>query len=956
MHRAHTDPFLHEKIAFLQQFAENTDVMFWITDKACKKVIFVSELFETLWGHPCQTLYDDPCFYIQPIHPDDLARVNAALETLVAHHQNYDQEYRIVRPDGSTIWVHDRGFPIYDAEKQITYLAGIVENITSRKQTEISLQQQKEQLQKINQSVPGVILQFVMDQKTGEGEITYLSSKTSELLGFEPSQVASPITTIWSLVHPDDLPQLQTSFMTAMQNKLPFQAEFRITTSIGQEKWIFGQLEPADAPDGLCIHHGVMMDISDRKQAEIEQKRAEDALKQKNGELQAIYEAFPDLFFRMDVDGTILDYKSGRSRDLYVPPEVFLGKRMQDILPPQVGDLIDRSILQALKTNSLVGIEYSLPMPNGEEFFEGRIIPLLGEQLLAIVRNISERKIAQRNLEIGVKQQAGVTKLGQQALANQEFKQLMNQAAQLAASGLGVEYCKILELSPDQSSFLLRAGVGWQDGLVGQVTIPTGIDSQSGYALMSKEPVIVEDLNQEKRFSSSSLLESHNIVSGISVMIQGKQRAYGTLCAHSTSKRAFSQDDIYFLQSIANILAVAVERRESELAIRMLNTMLEEQNQNLEELVEQRTAELATFINTLPDYIYVIQQHDRSIQFCNDLFASMTRFKATPDTLGRTPMECFPRQYASTFEAQNLQVFESGEPLRIQESYKLRDRTVHLDTYKIPLKRPDGNVYALITSSRDITELLQARQALLERTIQLEATNHELDSFAYSVSHDLRAPLRHINGFVNALHQELTQSRHPINSKVTRYIQVIENSSHKMGQLIDGLLTLSRVGRRDLRVQSVQLSSLVDAAIEVLAPDLHEKSAAPIQWVINPLPTLKGDPALLQQVLTNLLSNAIKFSRDRHPACIEIGCLAEQILFVKDNGVGFSMKYADQLFGAFQRLHSQTHFEGTGIGLAIVQRIINRHGGKIWAESEPDQGATFYFQLGSIILEEKNLP
>lgn len=1077
MHLDYTDPFLDEKINFFRQFAENIDAIFWITDRSGQNLIFVNEQYEGLWGCSCQSLYDDPQSYTQLIHPEDRSRAIAALEILATYHQKYDEEYRVIRSDGSKLWVRDRGFPIRDAEGQIIYLAGVVEDITPRKQTEASLRKQKERLQNINQSVPGVIFQFTADQQTGEGEFTYLSSKASELLEFDPTQVASPILAFWNLVHPDDLPQLQAVSIAAVQNKTPLHKEYRIITPSGQEKWILGQSEPSDAPAGISIHHGVLTDISDRKRAEAEarrfqliceqsaepihwirpdrdfqiayvnqaacqhfgytedellemripdwdpnyspekamhfwqqlksaqasivfetvhcrkdgslipveitasynqlegieyitgsirdirdRKQTEDALKRKNAELQAIYEAFPDLFFRMAADGTILDYKAGRAPDLYVPPELFMGQRMQDVLPPQVGTLIECSLTQALQTESLVGIEYSLPMADGEEFFEGRIVPLPEGQLIAIIRNISDRKKAQRVLETGVNQQAGVAQLGQQALANLELKLLMDQAAQLAAAGLGVEYSKILELSPNQSSFLLRAGVGWEGGMVGQTTIAAGVDSQAGYALQSEEPVVVEDLDQEVRFTCSPLLESHQIVSGITVIIQGQQRAYGTLSVHSTSKRAFNQDDIYFLQAIANILAVAIERKETELAIQILNAMLEEQNQNLEALVEQRTAELATFINTLPDYIYVIQRHDRSIQFCNDLFASMTRFKTCPETLGKTLQDCFPRRYALTCDAQNQQVFESGEPLHIQESFKLRDgfrptgghRTVHLDTYKIPLKRSNGEVYALITSARDITELLQARQALLERTIQLEATNRELDSFAYSVSHDLRAPLRHINGFVHALHQELTQSHGPLNPKITRYIQVIDNSSHKMGKLIDGLLTLSRVGRRDLHIQPVPLRSLVDTAIDLLSPGPQEAFATSIEWVIDPLPIVKGDPALLQQVFTNLLSNAIKFSRDRHPARIEMGCLSEQIIFIKDNGVGFSMKYADQLFGVFQRLHTQEEFEGTGIGLAIVQRIINRHGGKIWAKSDPGQGAIFYFQLGSIILEEKN--
>ena len=229
-----------------------------------------------------------------------------------------------------------------------------------------------------------------------------------------------------------------------------------------------------------------------------------------------------------------------------------------------------------------------------------------------------------------------------------------------------------------------------------------------------------------------------------------------------------------------------------------------------------------------------------------------------------------------------------------------------------------------------------------QRTAQLETLNQELESFSYSVSHDLRAPLRHIHGFINRLQQQLEQGETLANPKVAHYLDVVDSSSQKMGQLIDGLLTLSRAGRQKLNVRPLNLRPLMDEAINLVTPaDSRHK----IQFMIGTLPTVMGDMALLQQVFNNLLSNAVKFSRDRTPAIIEIGSLNNDTIFIRDNGVGFSMDYKDQLFSAFQRLHSNKQFEGNGIGLSIVARIIHRHGGKIWADSQPDQGATFFLTL-----------
>jgi light-regulated signal transduction histidine kinase (bacteriophytochrome) len=251
----------------------------------------------------------------------------------------------------------------------------------------------------------------------------------------------------------------------------------------------------------------------------------------------------------------------------------------------------------------------------------------------------------------------------------------------------------------------------------------------------------------------------------------------------------------------------------------------------------------------------------------------------------------------------------------------------------------------LAAQNRNLETLVEQRtQALVQYTQQLETLNQELESFSYSVSHDLRAPLRHVNGFVVALSRRLAQLEVRSDAKVTHYLEVIEDSGKKMGLLIDGLLTLSRAGRRPMKLEPVNLGPLVTQAIRLVKMNLGKDSK--VEFLVGDLPTLQGDVALLQQVFSNLVDNAVKFSRYRTPAQIEIGSLPDGTVFVKDNGVGFEIAYADQLFGAFQRLHAQTDFEGTGIGLAIAQRIIHRHGGTMWAEGHPDQGACFYFRLG----------
>ncbi|MEG4533339.1 PAS domain S-box protein [Microcoleus sp. D2_18a_D3] len=379
---------------------------------------------------------------------------------------------------------------------------------------------------------------------------------------------------------------------------------------------------------------------------------------------------------------------------------------------------------------------------------------------------------------------------------------------------------------------------------------------------------------------------------------------------------------------------------------------LKELNETLEAQVAHRTAELETFFDALPDHIFVVGRDNMCLSFVNQSVTKTAGLNSRKEMQGKTIFECFAPEIAAKFSRENSQVFETGETLHLQDKFVISGDTTYYDTFKIPLRNIEGEVYALIGTSRDITELVETKQALSERTDQLEAANQELESFSYSVSHDLRAPLRHISGFVEALKQRLELTEALSDRKIVHYMEVIEDSSQKMSLLIDGLLALSRVTRTELRQIPIDLSRLVQNAIKLTKPPtVADPAQTPhsVEFVVGDLPTVMGDPTLLQQVFSNLISNAVKFSRGRTPATIVIEGLPDGTIFVKDNGVGFPMEYADRLFGAFQRLHSQREFEGTGIGLAIVQRIIHRHGGTVWAESLPSQGAAFYFKLGQTI-------
>jgi signal transduction histidine kinase len=252
-----------------------------------------------------------------------------------------------------------------------------------------------------------------------------------------------------------------------------------------------------------------------------------------------------------------------------------------------------------------------------------------------------------------------------------------------------------------------------------------------------------------------------------------------------------------------------------------------------------------------------------------------------------------------------------------------------------------GSVYYLI--HHDVTNRRRVAAELRRQGELLQAANKELEAFSYSVSHDLRAPLRHIDGYAALLSKTAGEA---LNDKAQRYLQTISDSAKQMGQLIDDLLVFSRMGRQEMLRSTVNLNQLIKTVIHDLRLDLQGRT---ISWTIGTLPDVPGDPAMLRQVFMNLLTNAVKFTATRPQGRIEIGwrrdAPGEVTIFVRDNGVGFDMQYVNKLFGVFQRLHRNDEFEGTGIGLANVRRIIHRHGGRTWAEGTVDEGATFYLTL-----------
>jgi PAS domain S-box-containing protein len=404
---------------------------------------------------------------------------------------------------------------------------------------------------------------------------------------------------------------------------------------------------------------------------------------------------------------------------------------------------------------------------------------------------------------------------------------------------------------------------------------------------------------------------------------------------------------------IGNIMDITQRKRaEIELA---------RHRDNLEKLVRARTAELEAARNRAQQYLDIagvilvaIDAH-RRVTMINQKGCEVLQCTAE-EIVGRDWFETFvpPGVRRDVVDGFGRLMAGKLEPVEYYENPVItQNGQERLVAWNNALLRDDaGNITGTLSSGEDITEkkqvenqIIALNQDLQDRAAALEAANMELEGFTYSVSHDLRAPLRHIDGFIELLQRragcELDQSsRH--------YMENISDAARKMGRLVDDLLSFTHMGRNGngVTLAPVEMGSLVGAVLQDLEPDTAGRT---IDWRIGDLPVVSGNEALLRTVLMNLISNALKFTRAQAEARIEIGAQPDQetetVIFVRDNGVGFEMAYADKLFGVFQRLHRVEEFEGTGIGLANVRRIVARHGGRTWAEGELDQGACFYFSL-----------
>ncbi|ELY27067.1 multi-sensor signal transduction histidine kinase [Natrialba magadii ATCC 43099] len=595
----------------------------------------------------------------------------------------------------------------------------------------------------------------------------------------------------------------------------------------------------------------------------------------------------------------------------------------------------------------------------------------------------------------------------------------MEEAVTVVAETLDVEYAKVLQLLPGGDDVFLRQGVGWRNDLVGNATVPADLDSQAGYTLLSEEPIIVDDLSIDERFSGPALLTSHNVVSGISVIIGSVEDPWGVFGTHTTEKRSFTEHDANFVKSVANVLASAIANRKTRNELEEMHSRISDAFYSLNEngdftYLNDRAKELIDFTDEglVGNHVWdtfewaadskLRTEYERAMEtqeptsfefyypepldtwfevnaypsetglsvYFRDITDRKVReaeFRMVAENIGEiiwiTDPETMAYQYISpSFDdiwgvsrqrlyhdpSSYLQWVHPEDRERVRTNFNnLPDEPLD-ETFRVV--RPDDEIRWLrvrgkrVENDEGITRVIGIGQDLTERKAyehKLEESNERLEQFAYAASHDLQEPLRMVSSYL-----QLIESRYAneLGDDGEEFLEFAIDGADRMREMIDALLEYSRVDTQGDPLEPVDLDRLLEDVQTDLQIQLEESNAI---VTTDDLPWIKGDDSQLRQVFQNLLSNAIMYSGDGPPE-IHVEATYQGRMWevsVHDEGIGIDPEQQDRVFEVFHRLHGQEEYSGTGIGLALCRRIIERHGGEIWVESEPGEGSTFSFTL-----------
>lgn len=814
------------------------------------------------------------------VYPEDLKAFEAAQKLFFAGKGKLDIEHRIVRADGEVRWVHGLGESVLDAQGSPVTLSGTVQDITERKLAEAALRASEVQFQLLTDALPQIVCMMRAD-----GWLTYFNQMWLDYTGLAMEQSLGRGWT--QLIHPDDQARVAQRWEQASESGETYEIEYRLRRADGSYRWMLGRAHPLPDASGQATKWlGTFTDIHDLKHA-TEQLENHMFMNRIAGRMARLGSWTIDLPERKltwsDENCAIHEVPPG-----YVPT---LDEGIGYFLPEDRPEVI-----------RLVGAcaEHGTPY----EF----ILPKM---------TAKGRRIWVRSLGEAVRDADGNIIRLQGA-----FQDITEQKAAEART-LALEARMTSTLESINDGFILM-GADWRF---------TFLNRQAERMLQRPSGELL----------GKNLWEEFPDIVGTPV-----ERGYRAAVAERRTERFEA-----FYRPLHTWFVFHVYPTDTGTAVYFQN-------------ITQRRAEqaqlrlLETAVSRLNDIVIITRIRPDTdggprVVFVNDAFERQTGYSRS-EVMGQSAMLL----WSSTHQQAELQrlraAMDRKQPVRTEIAVRSKSGApLWLELDIAPIAGESGKFTHWVTVGRDISERKQQQQEILSlnseleqrvllRTGQLAEVNKELESFAYSVSHDLRSPLIAVDGFSQLL---LKSDAGKVSTKGLHYLERIRAGVKQMGHLIEGLLTLAHLSREEINLQSVDLSAMARAIEQT---QREREPQRQVQVHVHEGMVAHGDPRVLLAVLQNLLGNAWKFSVRQPLAQIEVGRQpgngVEDMFFVRDNGVGFDMAFAHKLFGTFERLHSPGDFPGTGIGLATVKRVIDRHGGRIWAESKPGEGATFYFTFG----------
>ena len=958
MEPAPLKPATPEADAFASAVLETTDALIVVLD-TLGRVLRFNRACERLTGYAFAEVRGK-CVWELLLMAEEIEPVKAVFGNLQAGHFPNRFENIWVTKTGQHRHIMWSNTAMLDHEGDVAYIIGTGIDVTTERLTELARGESEERFRSIVEaSIQGIYIHQ-------EGVIQFANPAMASMFGYDSANalVGQPYEVT---IAPHDRERLEGYRISRLQGEeAPSQYEYQAVRADGSPMWL-ACLASHLSWEGKPAVLAAFVDISARKQAE-------DDLSQQTALFEAVFSAVPDPLTITDPERRIvmsnpavtrvLGYTSGELRDqsaavLYESEAEFnrQGQLRFHLGAPEQFD----------------PYEITYRRKSGEAFPGETVGTVIrssdGEPLgyLGLIRDISDRKQAEDALDARSREQVAIAELGRGALAKVDIGQLMDDAVGMIAKTIRVDYCKILECLPDGNALRLRSGVGWQEGLVGVATVGAEMDSQTGYTLSTDEPVIVEDLRTDTRFSGPPLLHQHHVISGISVVIAGQDQPFGVLGAYTTAYCLFSPDDIAFIQAIANILAEAIMRQQAEAAL------------------QESQRALTTLMSNLPGMAYrSLNDRQWTLQFASGGCEALTGYYASDLIENKTisyAQLIHPDDREGVWNAVQHAVGQqapfqvvyriitaTGQEKWVWEQGRSTTSTEGRDTFI------EGFVID-ISAKRQAEEALQRahdelEQRVRDRTADLEVANEEIRRFAYIVSHDLRAPLINLKGFANELRdachliksvvltdishldaQQQAEVTRALEEDVPEALSFIDLSVSRMDGLIQSVLNLSRAGNRELHIEPVNTQELVQTLLQTLSHQLMERR---VQVDIGALPEVQADPTAIEQIFGNLLSNAVKYLEADRPGKIAVTAEPhdEGTTFrVQDNGRGIAEGDIPKVMELFRRVGRQDT-SGEGMGLAYVQTLVRRHGGDLRCQSELGVSTTFSFTLLTIIPTE----